>query len=307
MEDIYSNLMFKANVLTLGPGGIKGFLELGALQYLENNKYLKDIKYYSGCSAGAIICFLLVLGYRVVEIITICLNYNILFDIRNINIPDIKNNIGLISNKQLRDILTECVLERFGFNLTMEELYQATGLELTFITVNIDSKIPNQSATVRIDHSSHPDLCSVEAVLLSCNIPFLYYQIEYKGEVYIDGAFGNPYPINVYDLPENYTIGIYITSTGHEHLRSAREDPLFYLDQTLEASIRELRQRNIDNSSNRCLHIPLFGYNPDPVGFITNRKQRISMVIEGYRQSKNLIESYQNYSSSPRLQENKKV
>lgn len=277
------------NVLALGPGGIKGFLELGALQHLENLGWLKNIRYYAGCSAGAIISFLLVLGYTVSEIINICLKYNILFDIRNLNIPEIKSNFGLVSNKQLRDILNECSLEKYGLIMNMEELYQATGLELTFITVNVDSKTPNKSKTVRIDHHSHPDLCSVEGVLLSSNVPFLFYQIEYKGEVYIDGAFGNPYPVDVYDINNNHTIGIYITSSDPKNSKSVKDNPIFYLDQTLEISMTELRQHNINNSSDRCRHIPLFGYNPDPVGFVTTDREKILMVINGYQQTKDII------------------
>ena len=280
---------FTPNVLALGPGGINGFYELGCLQYLENKNLLKDIKYYAGCSAGAVICFLLVLGYKVYEIIQICLNFNILLDLRNLNFSEIKEKKGLISNEDLKNILEDCIMEKFGLVLTMEELYQSTGLELTFISVNVDSKKANESKTVNIDHYTYPDISSVEAVLLSSNVPFIFYQIEYKGCVYIDGAFGNPYPINVYDFPGNYTIGIYITN---ESADDSGKDPLTYLYKTLEATTYEMRQHNIKNCSHRCRHVPLYCTNLDSLGFLKNRDERIAMINEGYGQGIEIINNF---------------
>lgn len=293
MEDDYNVLNKKSNVLTLGPGGIKGFLQLGALQHLENTGYLDNIHYYCGCSAGAIICFLIILGYDITQIILICLKYDILFDIRNIDIPKIKNKMGLISNDQLRKILLNCVEDKFGFPLTMEELYQATGCEFTIITVNVDSKTEK---TVQIDHNSHPDISCVDAVLLSSNLPFIFYQMQYKGEVYIDGAFGNPYPVDVYDKENNYTIGMYITFNQTDVNQKSRNNPIFYLDQTLDVAISKIRKLIILNSSERCQHIPLFFYNPDPIGFTTGKSKKISMILEGYKQIQTIFETRDNKS-----------
>jgi len=282
-----SDYDFPANVLVLGPGGINGFYELGCLQYLENKGFLKNIQYFAGCSAGSIICFLLVLGYKVHEIIIICLQYNILLDLRNIKVSEISSKRGLFENKQLRNILEECMLEKFGFIMSMEELFQSTGLELTFISVNLDSKIPNKTKTVNIDHYTYPEISAVDAVLLSSNVPFIFYEIEYKGDLYIDGAFGNPYPVNIYDWPGNKTIGIYITND--DPASNARKDLVTYLYKTLEASTYEMRQRNIENCSTSCRHIPLYCRNLDSLGFLTPENERIKMILEGYSQSIDII------------------
>jgi len=47
--------MFSYEGLVLSSGGIKGFLQLGVLDYLYSNGYLDHIKYVSGCSVGAMI------------------------------------------------------------------------------------------------------------------------------------------------------------------------------------------------------------------------------------------------------------
>ena len=65
------------DTLVLSGSSIKGFAFLGALQYLyENNKL--NIDNYIGTSAGAIISYLLIIGYTPIEIfLDICTNQTI--------------------------------------------------------------------------------------------------------------------------------------------------------------------------------------------------------------------------------------
>jgi len=55
--------MWKPDIVILGPGGIKGFLELGVLYALQNNNLLENVHTYVGVSVGSIISLLLVCGF----------------------------------------------------------------------------------------------------------------------------------------------------------------------------------------------------------------------------------------------------
>ena len=55
-----SKSLWPPEVIVIGPGGCKGFLELGALLYLEKEGYLRSVKTYAGVSVGAVISLLIV-------------------------------------------------------------------------------------------------------------------------------------------------------------------------------------------------------------------------------------------------------
>ena len=56
------------DTLVLSGSSIKGITFLGALQYLYDNSLLKNVKTFVGTSSGAMISFLLIIGYTPVEI-----------------------------------------------------------------------------------------------------------------------------------------------------------------------------------------------------------------------------------------------
>ena len=64
---MYSNLV-------LSGGAFRGLGILGAIKYLEETDLIKNFKQYIGTSAGAIICFFLIIGYKSYEIKEIILN-----------------------------------------------------------------------------------------------------------------------------------------------------------------------------------------------------------------------------------------
>ena len=57
------------DTLVLSGGSIKGIILLGSLQYFYDNDCLNEVKTYIGTSAGAIICYLLCIGYTPTEIL----------------------------------------------------------------------------------------------------------------------------------------------------------------------------------------------------------------------------------------------
>ena len=57
------------DTIVLSGGSIKGIVTLGALQYAKENYLLENIKTYIGTSSGAIISYLLAIGYNPIEMI----------------------------------------------------------------------------------------------------------------------------------------------------------------------------------------------------------------------------------------------
>src|SRR6056297_3123288 len=86
-------------LIVLGPGGVKGFLELGSLLVLEKWGWLDNVHTFVGVSVGAIISLLLICGYKVSEIIAEAADANIFQDMSTVRFSDIKGNVGLVSNE----------------------------------------------------------------------------------------------------------------------------------------------------------------------------------------------------------------
>ena len=64
--------------LVISGGGINGLGFIGIIKYLSENNLLNNIQHYVGTSAGAIIGYLLSIGYNFLEIYEFCTHFNYL-------------------------------------------------------------------------------------------------------------------------------------------------------------------------------------------------------------------------------------
>lgn len=271
-------------VLVLGPGGVKGFLELGALLVFEREKILERIRHYVGVSVGAVISLLLVAGYSVSEIITEALEVNIFQDISTINIAEAKANSGLISNRVVKDLLLQRLEEKFGFVPTLGQLYSATGVLFTIVTMNLD-----KDRAEYISKETDPNLSAVDAVMLSMNIPLLFYKIKHKGCVCIDGAFGDPYPVGEYDDGNTDILGIYIVTRRPDIASATDSNFLLYLYKIIDSTMTYSRYKTMQRASDRCRHLELVSPTFDTVGLTVDTKAKNAMIIHGYREAEKFL------------------
>ena len=287
MEEM-KNKKWKPEVIVLGPGGMKGFLEIGALIKLSETGMLDRVNTYIGCSVGAIISLLMVAGFNPMEIIMEAMNTQIFRDILNISLSELqtkKEQFGLISTTKVRDQLTKKLVEKFGFVPTLKQLYIATGMTLITVSVNLD-----KDRTEYFSWKTEPDISAVEATVLSMNIPFLFYKITYKGDVYIDGAFGNPYPVDICDDGETDILGISIT-TKHPYMVDATDtNNLRYIYKVLNASITQLKKRIEKNCTSKCKHLALYSPSMDTTGLTFDEDTKSEMIKIGYNLATGFIE-----------------
>jgi predicted acylesterase/phospholipase RssA len=268
--------MWKPQVLVLGPGGIKGFLELGALCVLESNDLLSEVHTYVGVSVGAILSLLIVCGYSMTEIIIEAADADIFEDISKFDFQDIHSNVGIVSSSPIKRKLIRKVLQRFGYVPTLQQLYNETGLTLVTVTANL-----NQEKTEYMSHLTEPELSCVDAVMFSMNIPLIFYKLKYKGCIYVDGALGNPYPIDPWDDGETNILGIYTKSTQKTDKEPEGASTTMYIHKIIHFSMTQIRDRIIENSSKRCKHIELTSNIIDSTGFTINAQMKADMVLKG--------------------------
>ena len=184
------------DVLVLSGGSRKGVAQLGFLHNMQQKKYIKCSKFhgYVGTSMGSIICFLLLIGYTPVEILTHICQSNI--DLKsNLNFLGLFTNYGIRTNDDIFDVVEKLAEEKIGFLPTMKELYEKFRRYFVCVTHRLTGNSEVPIGTVYFDHISHPNLSCIEAMKMSINIPFLFGKYIYDKQYYVDGGISDNYAI----------------------------------------------------------------------------------------------------------------
>lgn len=194
---IIDKSIWNIDTLALSSGGVNGIMFIGAANLLKEYGILQNIKHYIGCSAGAITCALLACDIDPKEIIEKTLHFEICDWNNNFNPSE-----GVMKVTKLKNHLREIIGDR-----TMKDIDK----RLTFSTLNL-----SKNKTVYIDTLTHPNMKIVDAVIMSSSIPVVFPCVRYDGDIYIDGAITDSFPIHkCADLSS--TLGIYISIFNREN------------------------------------------------------------------------------------------
>jgi NTE family protein len=192
--------------LIISSGGNKGFSIVGALNKFIKYYDLKKIKYLTGCSIGAIICFMINIGYTIEELndIIFQINFEIFQELKIINIIE---KCGFDEGIKITNFLKALIINKnYNPNITFLELFEKTEQILTITTTNITKGIPEYH-----NKDTTPDLSILLSVRMSSNIPIVFAPIIYNNNYYLDGALLDPYPY--FFIKNTKKIGIWLFDT----------------------------------------------------------------------------------------------
>lgn len=280
--------MWFPEVLVLGPGGMEGFLELGLLHKFQNIKFLDKVHTYIGCSAGSIISLLLVAGFTIPEIIEEARDFNLFQDISSIKLNDfkslffsIKDNFGLLDHNVMRQRLNVKLRSKLGTIPTLYQLYLFTNITYISVTYNL-----TKDETEYFSWKTHPDILATDASILSMNIPILFHKLRFRECVYIDGAFGDPYPIKYLDDGKTNILGVHIPSDNPQReKKDIAENEIRYLNKVLHASMTQLYKNQTKAASSHVKHIILYSPTIDITGITYTNETKKEMILTGYQEA----------------------
>ncbi len=272
--------MWQPKVLILGPGGVKGFLQLGSLLLLEQTRVLDDIETVIGVSIGSVIGLLYVIGYKISEIIELSISTSLSSIFSTLAIANIGTSIGLISHQGIREKLTFVVQKKLGHIPTLSQLYFATGINFQAVTTDL-----TDDKCVYVSHETFPDLSCIEAIIMSINIPLLFEKYELNQHLYVDGGISNPLPIEKYFNDPTQLLVILSKSD----VRDPKKNFVSYLFKIVdlmhsEISRHILHQYQSLNQQN-CKFILLTTNIFDTVGLTVDLSQKAKMILYGYDQA----------------------
>jgi len=193
MEDQEKNNKKKKqyDTIVLSGGVTKGFGLVGSLQYLQDKGILPTIRKFIGTSIGAIIAYLVCIGYNPIEIMIISCQRKIFENLANIDILNVMHGNGAISFHIFQEILEKLTIEKIKKFITLSDLHTRFGKELVCCTYNLTLGKPEY-----ISYKTHPDLNCLTALRMSANLPFFFETFVYDDYKYVDGGIADNFPIS---------------------------------------------------------------------------------------------------------------
>lgn len=135
---------------------------------------------------------------------------------------------------------------------------------------------------MKLCHLSHPNLLCVDAVKMSCNLPFVFQRIKYNGDYIVDGGLMNNFPWNYHSPQMKRILGIVIS--GEEYTFS---DEFFigYFYKLIKLPIRHITHIQCINSPP---HMEMIEINGDGISlsFNLSKEDKMKMFIKGYTEGK---------------------
>ena len=182
--------------LVISGGGPLGLRYLGALQKLEEENFwkLNEIESIYGTSIGSIIGAFICLNYDwdTLNKYIIERPWHDAFKVNAKQIFDSYYNKGLF-DKKLAEIIFKPLLQAkdLALNITLKEFYEFSKIDLHIFTFEL-----NKFETVELSHTTHPDMCLLQALTMSSALPGIFMPTIIDNCCYVDGGVMCNYPLN---------------------------------------------------------------------------------------------------------------
>lgn len=272
------------STLVLSGGAMLILTTLGALHYCHEQKLTDHIDTYIGTSAGAIISYLLAIGYTPMEC-SLYMCTNDFIPLSHFNVPTMLNCQGALPFTRIQEHLETLTLDKIGQFITFGELYSRFKNTLVISVYNWTMR--------RIEYLSrynHPEMPILVALKKSCSLPILFPPFKYNDYYYIDAGVIENFPIGYTpdddSFEETHRLGININLNSAE---STNEPPHThnFIEYVYKLITMPITEKEIDTKGADVIHL-----NTDHTiyHFELDTKQKMDMFSKGYTQAKLFFE-----------------
>lgn len=270
----------KYDTLILSGNSTNAIVTLGALQYLYDNGFIKNIKNYIGVSSGSILSTLLLIGYKPLELLIYLCIEKIFKKMIQFNISGILLlRKPLMSFDPISNILESLITNKIGFLPTIKNIEELFHKKIIFTTYNL-----TEDKKEYITSDEYPDLSIINAIKMSCAFPLIFEPFNYNNKLYLDGGLFNNFPLEYGEnLSETKCLGI-ITNNPQKTYSDdmSNIDYILKLFQIFKDSVtydKILRTSNCDVISLK--------FDNNFFKFDSSNKELIEMFDNGYALCKN--------------------
>jgi len=268
------------DTLVLTGASQKGFVILGALQFAIDKYILKDITTYIGTSSGAIICYLLIIGYTPIEIVVYLCTNNVLEQLQNMNIMDMIQGKGATSFQPIHEHLEKMSIAKIGYLPTLQDLREKHGKFLVCITHNMTDNI-----TEYLSPDNYPTLPCITALRMTSNLPGIFEKFKYGHAFYVDGGLSDNFGIQLGDELGEKVLGISLTSKIVDTpVDDTEMGTLEYMYKIIMVPITCATSYKVNQASEKCTIVHLKSPSKKFFNFDMKSIEKMDMFVMGYDQ-----------------------
>tara|TARA_B100001996_G_scaffold353502_1_gene314910 strand:+ start:209 stop:1072 length:864 start_codon:yes stop_codon:yes gene_type:complete len=276
------------DTLVLSGSSVKGITFLGALQYLYDNSLIKDVKTFVGTSSGAMISYLLIIGYTPIEIFVYICTHQILDRMQHFNIVAMIQGSGATSFNSIHELLEKMTIDKIGYLPTIEDLETRFGKKLICVTHNL-----TEDKTEYISAETHPKIPCLTALHMSANLPLIFEKFKYGHSFYIDGGISDNFAIQIGEELGTNILGINLVYTTDELSDYTDADTVEYIYKLMFIPVCQSIKYKLGQISDKCRVISLYSNIAAQKFFDFNIKSstKMDMFTDGYQQLKEHFKS----------------
>jgi len=287
--------------LVLSGGGYKGLYSLGALYQLSQKKFysMKNIKSIFATSIGSVlgVILILTLDWHIVLDYIIRRPWHKTFEIPSDMLFKIIGQKGILNIDIFISILEKLfhAKELDIKTITLREFYTFSNIEFHLFSLQL-----NKFQVESFSYLTHPDLKLIEAIYMSCSIPFIFQPLFYQNSYRIDGGILCNFPfqqcLNKFPNKEEI-LAIYIQSNKVQK-EIAEDSNLFtYWYYLFDSLILHSNQTICEDIPHQVI-IPVSCSDTDTLHKLINEEKEREHFIEEGKKYADLFLSYKNSQGS---------
>jgi len=287
--------------LVLSGGGYKGLYSLGALYKLSQKKFysMKNIESIFATSIGSVLGVILILelDWHIVLDYIIRRPWHKTFEIPSDMLFKIIGQKGILNIDIFISILEKLfhAKELDIKTITLREFYTFSNIEFHLFSLQL-----NKFQVESFSYLTHPDLKLIEAIYMSCSIPFIFQPLFYQNTYRIDGGILCNFPfqqcLNKFPNKEEI-LAIYIQSNKVQK-EIPQDSNLFTYWYYLFDSLILHSNRNVCEDIPHQVIIPVSCSDTDTLHKLINEEKEREHFIEEGKKYADLFLSYKNSQGS---------
>ena len=288
-SSVHERIPGNYDTLVIGGGALKGFILLGALQYVQDNYFVNHIKHYIGTSAGAMISYLLLIGYTPVEIMVYICTHQVIEKMKDMNYAGAVDGSGITTFSYIQDHLEKMTIEKTGRLMTLGDLKQIYGKTLTMATYNI-----SKGKVEYLSSIDTPEIPCITAIRMSSNIPLFFEHFRYMGSFYIDGGIVDNFPLEKGMENGKKVLGVYVENHGIKIDNPASLGVVSYVFKMINIAMTRETAMKVEKYKNDCSIVSV-STSKDTItsgmNFHISATEKLDMFSSGYQIAQKYFES----------------
>lgn len=258
----------RVETLVLSGGGMKGIVTLGAVAALRRAGALKHVKRVVGTSAGALVAAALALNRvspRLLDELA-SMRYEPDMDLGRLLV-----SYGLDSGRHLESWIATLLGNE---SLTFEEVRRRSGVDLVVCATNLTRR-----RAVYFAPDTTPDMDVGLALRMSCAIPLYFAAVSHEGDLYVDGAVSDNFPL------EWARTNFDQTTVAGLCFKPVRGDPATTMQDYVAAVVEcATARRRPDPNTDGVLHLDAAGTSTFDFGMPPRRLKKL--YYTGFKQAR---------------------